>query len=156
VVRSAQANVNAARAAQDQAEWRLSQRTLVAPRDGAIVDTLYTLGEFVPQGGAVATLLPPDGIKVRFFVPEPALAQTHIGDTMHIACDGCPADLSARVSYIAPQAEYTPPVLFSRDQRAKLVFMVEARPSQPGALRAGMPVEVSPAAAPALAARGTP
>lgn len=147
-VRAAQANVNIARAAQDQAEWRLSQRTIVAPRDGDIVDTLYSLGEFVPQGGPVATLLPPGSVKVRFFLPETALAETHVGQTMRLACDGCPPGLTARVSYIAPQAEYTPPVLFSRDQRAKLVFLVEARADQPAVLRTGMPVDVSPEAAP--------
>ncbi|MBM3507942.1 MAG: HlyD family efflux transporter periplasmic adaptor subunit [Alphaproteobacteria bacterium] len=147
-VRAAQALVNALRAVQEQAEFRLSQRTLTAPMEARVVDTLYALGEFVPGAAPIVTLLPPGKMKLRFFVPEPALSGVRIGESVGVACDGCPAGLAARVTFIAPQAEYTPPVIFSRENRAKLVFLVEAAPDQKsaqdwGGLHPGLPVEVS-------------
>jgi HlyD family secretion protein len=102
----------------------------------------YRPGEMVPAGRPVVSLLPPGNIKVRFFVAETALAKVALGDTVQVACDGCPP-IAARVTFIARAAEYTPPVIYSLEERNKLVFMIEARTDTPGALRVGQPVSVA-------------
>lgn len=139
-----------AKAAQDvvaQAQWRLDQRTQTAPAAGRVVDTLFRPGEWVPPGTPVVSLLPPENVKVRFYVPEPALSGVRVGQAVRVRCDGCPAALDARVTFVAPQAEFTPPVIYSRENRAKLVFLVEAKPAAPDpGLHPGLPVEVLPAA----------
>jgi HlyD family secretion protein len=101
-------------------------------------------------GAPVVELLPPDNILVRFFVPETELGRVHPGDQVSIVCDGCAAPIPARITFIAPQAEYTPPVIYSNETRAKLVFLTEAHPSPQDALKLnpGQPVTVHPAAAP--------
>jgi HlyD family secretion protein len=102
-------------------------------------------------GAPVISLLPPGNIFVRFFVPEPDLARVHLGDQVAIRCDNCPADLVGTISFIAPQAEYTPPVIYSDENRAKLVYQVEARPppARAGAINPGQPVTIAPIAPPA-------
>jgi HlyD family secretion protein len=110
-----------------------------------VLDTLYRVGEVVPAGQPVIEMLPPENVKLRFHVPETAVARLAFDQTVAIACDGCPAGLTATISYIASEAEFTPPVIFSRQERAKLVFVVEALPTAPApALRPGLPVEVRP------------
>jgi len=142
-IRAAAAAVTAARAALTQAEWRLGQKTGAAPTAGLVVDTLYRPGEMVAAGLPVVQLLPPANVKIRFFVPEPAVAQITVGQTVQVSCDGCGAPVAATVRFISPQAEFTPPVIYSREQRARLVFMVEARPDQrPETLHVGQPVDV--------------
>ena len=90
------------------------------------------------------SLLPPGNVKVRFYVPEPVIATVKPGVTATVRCDGCGAPIDVRVDYVAPQAEFTPPVIYSRENRAKLVFLVEARPAKPAdVLRPGLPVEVT-------------
>ena len=106
-------------------------------------EVYYRPGEMVPAGRPVLALLPPGNIKVRFYVPETALQNVAYGDTIKIGCDGCAKDLTARVSFIARQSEFTPPVIYSVEERSKLVFLVEALPDKPGALRVGQPVDVS-------------
>lgn len=138
---AAEAAVAIARATLAQAEWRLGQRALVAPAAALVADTLYVAGEYVPANSPVVSLLPPGNVKLRFFVPEPTLAGLRIGEEVDVRCDGCPAGLSARVTFVAPQAEYTPPVIYSRETRAKLVFLIEAKPSSAG-LHPGQPIEV--------------
>jgi len=103
----------------------------------------YRPGEMVPSGRPVLALLPPGNIKVRFFVPETVLPNIAYGDTARISCDGCAKDLTARVSFIARQSEFTPPVIYSLEERSKLVYMVEALPQQPSGLRVGQPVDVT-------------
>jgi HlyD family secretion protein len=142
-VRAAEAEVAAARAQLAQAEWRLDQMSQPAPQGGVVIDTLYRLGEWVPAGSPVISLLPPENIKVRFFVPETVLGTIEIGTRVEVRCDACPPDLGAAISFIAPEAEYTPPVIYSRDMRQKLVYLVEARPERPTALRPGQPVDVT-------------
>jgi HlyD family secretion protein len=142
-IQAAEAEVTAARAQLAQADWRLDELSQVAPQAGVVVDTLYRSGEWVTAGAPVVSLLPPDNVKVRFFMPEPSLGRVAIGDRVQIACDACAPDLTALVSYIAPEAEYTPPVIYSREMRAKLVYLIEARPSQPAPLRPGQPVDVT-------------
>jgi HlyD family secretion protein len=145
-IRAAEFAVTAAKAALAQAEWRLGQTAGAAPDDATVVDTLYRPGEMVPAGMPVVQLLPPANLKIRFFVPEPRLARLAVGDKVVVRCDGCGGPVPATVRFIAPQAEYTPPVIYSRDERARLVFMVEARPdARRDALRVGQPVDVAPA-----------
>ncbi len=145
-IRSAQAAVSAARATLEQADWRLRQKTVAAPVDGLVTDTLFVRGEWVPAGAPVVSLLPPPNVKLRFFVPETALGGLKQGQKVAVHCDGCPSSVAAQITYIAPQAEYTPPVIYSRESRSKLVFLVEARPSPQDAVRLhpGQPVDVYP------------
>jgi HlyD family secretion protein len=147
-IQAAAAEVTAAQAQLAQAEWRLDQMSQAAPQAGAVIDTLYRPGEWVAAGAPVVSLLPPDNVKVRFFVPEPRLGAIEVGDEVRVSCDACPPDLTAVVSFISPDAEYTPPVIYSREMRAKLVYLVEARPRQTAALHPGQPVDVTLAPAP--------
>jgi HlyD family secretion protein len=142
-IEAAEAEVTAARAQLAQADWRLDELSQAAPKAGLVFDTLYRPGEWVAAGAPVVSLLPPENIKVRFFVPEPRLGGVAVGDVVQVRCDACAPDLSATISYISPDAEYTPPVIYSREMRAKLVYLVEARPRQPTALRPGQPVDVT-------------
>ena len=141
---AARADFEAARADLAQASVRLEQKTGIAPAAALVQDTYYREGEWVAAGSPVVSLLPPANIKVRFFVPEPVVGTLREGAPVTLTCDGCGAPIGATITYVSPQAEYTPPVIYSRDSRAKLVFMVEARPA-PGdrtKLRPGQPVDV--------------
>jgi HlyD family secretion protein len=142
-IQAAQAEVTAARAQLAQADWRLAQLSQVAPDAGVVVDTLYRSGEWVTPGAPVISLLPDQNVKIRFYVPEPRLGAIRLGDQVAIACDACAAGLTATISYIAPEAEYTPPVIYSREMRAKLVYLIEAKPAQAADLRPGQPVDVT-------------
>ena len=143
-IRGQTSQVEAARAAVDQARWRLEQLRPSAPAAGVIVDTLYREGEWIPAGSPIVRMLPPANVKVRFFVPQAELSRLPIGQGVTIRCDGCDATVEATVSYVATEPEYTPPVIYSNENRSKLVVMLEARPveSQREALRPGQPVEV--------------
>jgi HlyD family secretion protein len=144
MIAAARAEVKAASDALAQAQWRLDQKTQTAPVAALVNDTLYRPGEWVAAGAPVVSLLPPGNVKIRFYVPEPALATLRQGASVNARCDGCGTPVAARISFIAPQAEYTPPVIYSRENRAKLVFLVEARPEAPNpALHPGLPVEVT-------------
>jgi HlyD family secretion protein len=147
-IEAAEAEVEAARAQLAQAEWRLDELSQAAPQAGLVIDTLYRPGEWVAAGAPVVQMLPPENIKLRFFVPEPQLGAIQVGDLVEVRCDACAPGLTAEIRYIAPEAEYTPPVIYSREMRAKLVYLVEARPRQPDALRPGQPVDVTIAAVP--------
>jgi HlyD family secretion protein len=137
------ATVKAAEATLANAEWLLAQRTVTAPVDALVADTLARPGEQVMAGYPVVSLLPPPNLLVRFFVPEPELARVHVGDVVDLNCDSCPAGLQAVVSFVAPQPEYTPPVIYSESIRAKLVFLVEAHPRGAAtSLKPGQPVDV--------------
>ncbi|MFA7241676.1 MAG: HlyD family efflux transporter periplasmic adaptor subunit [Sulfuricellaceae bacterium] len=144
-IRAAEAAVEMSRATLAKADWSLAQKSVKAPLSGLVQDTLYVAGEWVPAGSPVVTLLPPQNLKVRFFVPETRIAALKTGQTVKVTCDGCGAPFSATINYIAPQAEYTPPVIYSQENRNKLVFLVEARPTPETAakLRPGQPMDVS-------------
>ncbi|MEQ1888201.1 MAG: HlyD family efflux transporter periplasmic adaptor subunit [Alphaproteobacteria bacterium] len=145
-IAAAQAAAAASRAQLAEAAWRLDQRRIIARAGGVIEDTLRRTGEFVPAGGAVISLLPPENLKLRFFAPEAQLAQLQVGKSVAFRCDSCPANLTAVVSFISSEAEFTPPVIYSKTNRNKLVFLVEAKPSVYGAyLRPGLPVDVQAA-----------
>ena len=98
----------------------------------------------VAAGQPVVALLPPGNMKVRFFVPESAYAAIKAGDKVKVTITGQPP-IDARVSYLSPKPEYTPPVLYNRENRAKLVFMIEAvfDPAVARDLHPGQPVDVS-------------
>ncbi len=146
-IAAATAEVKAASDALAQAQWRVEQKSQTAPAAGLVADTLYRPGEWVAAGTPVVSLLPPGNVKIRFYAPETTLATLRIGDAVVARCDGCGGDIAARIRFIAPQAEYTPPVIYSRENRAKLVYLVEAWPDAPNpALHPGLPVEVSLAA----------
>ena len=122
------AAVSASREALKMADWRLAQRRVEAPAGGRVADVLARPGETMAAGEPVVSLLPPENIFVRFFVPETVLGALHQGDPVVLACDGCRARLSATISFISPQAEFTPPLIYSELSKSKLVFMIEARP----------------------------
>src|ERR1043165_4576081 len=113
------------------AETRLARRNAYSPSEGTIQQVYFRPGETVNAGRPVMALLPPQNLKPRFFAPQPILPQIKFGQAIGVSCDGCAAGLTAKVSFIARTAEYTPPVVYSLEERAKLVFMVEARPAEP-------------------------
>lgn len=144
---AAAANVDTDRAALIAAQWHLDQAAPTAPKAGLIADTYFRPGEMVAAGQPVVSLLPPGNIKVRFYVPEADLDRFAVGAKVSLRCDGCGAPIPGIIRYIAPNAEYTPPVLFNRDNRARMVFLLEAWPTaRPSALHPGQPVDVSLAA----------
>ena len=141
---SARADTAAAQAVVAQAEWKLDQKSQRAPAGGFVQETYYVAGEWVPAGKPVVSLLPPENVKVRFFVPETVVGRLKLGGAVRVHCDGCGEDIGATLSYVSSQAEYTPPIIYSRESRAKLVFMAEARPLPKDAtrLKPGQPVDV--------------
>lgn len=142
-IAAARAALSAAEAALDEAAWQLSQRTGIASQTGLVFDTFFRVGEFVKAGQPVVSLLPPENIKVRFYVPQSVAGEIRSGDHVTVTCDGCPAPVAATVRYVAPEAEFTPPVIYSESARQKLVFLVEAWPDDlSAALHPGLPVEV--------------
>ena len=142
---AAHASAGAAAEAVKQADWRLAQKTQRAPAAAQVADTFFRPGEWVPAGQPVVSLLPLGAVKARFYVAESEAGALAPGQAVTIRCDGCGAPIAARIARIATQAEYTPPVIYSNSQRAKLVFMVEARPDTPAdaaRLRPGQPIDV--------------
>lgn len=141
---AARADVETAKAVLAQSDWRLAQRAIAAPAKALVHDTLYNEGEWVQAGSPVVSLLPPGNLKIRFFVPEDMVGRLQLGQAVSANCDGCANPVAAKVSYISRQAEFTPPVIYSREQRKKLVFLVEARPEPADAakLRPGQPMDV--------------
>ncbi len=137
--------VAADRASLADAEWKLQQKQIAAPRNGLVFDTLYRQGEWVAAGNPVVQLLPPENLEIRFFVPETVVGGLRIGESVHVSCDGCAGPVAASITFVSPQSEYTPPVIYSNENRSKLVFMVIANPSPQDAakMHPGQPVEVS-------------
>ncbi|HLH93591.1 MAG TPA: efflux RND transporter periplasmic adaptor subunit [Xanthobacteraceae bacterium] len=143
-LRTAQARVNSSKT-------RLERRKVASPVTGSVEQIYFRVGEMVAAGKPVVALLPPGNLKVRFFVNEAVLPAIKLGDTVKVECDGCAADLNATVSFISRSSEFTPPVIYSTEERDKLVFLIEARPERPDRLRVGQPVSVTLASAPAPA-----
>jgi len=143
-IEAAEARVRELEAALTRAEWDLAQKGQAAPQAGQIFETLYRPGEWVPAGRPVVVLLPPQNIKVRVFVPEGRIGTIHLGDPVEVNVDGVPGPFRGKVSFISPRAEYTPPVLYNRETRAKLVFLIEAvfEPPTAARLHPGQPVDV--------------
>ncbi len=141
-VRAADARVSQATAGLTGANARLNDVAPTAPASARVEDVFFQQGEWAPANHPILSLLPDDRIKVRFFVPERALAAYRIGRMIKFTCDGCATGLTARIAYVAPRPEFTPPVIYSREARDRLVYLVEARPSQ--RLNPGQPVDVEP------------
>jgi HlyD family secretion protein len=143
-VAAAEADAAAAKAALDRAGWSVAQKTRSAPQAALVYDTLFREGEYVAAGQPVVSLLPPANLKVRFFVAEADFAALKVGAAVKVAITGQPA-MDARISYLSPKPEYTPPILYNRENRAKLVFMIEAVFDGAAArdLHPGQPVDVT-------------
>ncbi|HVP33425.1 MAG TPA: HlyD family efflux transporter periplasmic adaptor subunit [Steroidobacteraceae bacterium] len=137
--------VEAARAVLAQANWKVGEKAVVAPAAGLVYDTLFREGEWVAAGNPVVRMLPPQNVKVRFFVPETALGGLALGRQVSLHCDGCAADVPAAITFVSGEAEYTPPVIYSNDTRKKLIYMIEAHPAPQDAakLHPGQPLVVS-------------
>ncbi len=142
----AEAAMRTAQARLNSSQTRLARRKAFSPADGTIQQIYFRVGEMVPAGRAVVSLLPPGNLKLRFFVNEAVLPQIKIGDMVNVHCDGCSGDLTAKISFISRTSEFTPPVIYSLEERSKLVFMIEARTEQPERLRVGQPVSITLAA----------
>jgi HlyD family secretion protein len=133
-----------ARAALANASYQLSERDVISRTSGRVEDVFFRAGEYAPSMTPVISILPPENVYVRFFVPETQFAQIKLGQKVSISCDGCASGITATISFIAQQEEFTPPVIFSIGSREKLVFKIEAR--APGGLKLnpGQPVQVRP------------
>ena len=142
---AAKREVEAAKAVLAQNDWKVAQKSMIAPLAGLVENTYFSRGEWVPAGQPIVSLLPPDKIKVRFFVPENILGNIKVGQSVSLACSGCGVPIKASITFIAAQPEFTPPVIYSKDSRAKLVFYVEAKPPPEQAVRLhpGQPVDVA-------------
>jgi len=136
VLRTVEAKLNSART-------RLDRRTVNSPAKGVVQEVYFRVGETVQPGRPIVSILPPQNVKVRFFVPQAVLPTIRIGDRVRVSCDGCGSEVTARVSFIAAQAEFTPPVIYSLEERARLVFRIEAAPEHPENVRIGQPVSVA-------------
>jgi HlyD family secretion protein len=139
----AEMSLRTAEARLNSAQTRLARRRVFSPVAGTVQQIYFRQGEIVAAGRPALALLPPGNIKLRFFVAEAKLPQIALGNTVRISCDGCAGELTARVSFISGAAEYTPPVIYSSEERSKLVFLIEARPDQPERLRVGQPVSIA-------------
>jgi HlyD family secretion protein len=123
-------------------QTRLARRNGFAPVSGTVQQIYFREGETVPAQRPVLSIMPPGNMKVRFYVPETDLPRLAIGDEVRVSCDNCAADLTAKIFFLATTAEYTPPVIYSLEERNKLVYLVQARPSRPDPLRVGQPISI--------------
>jgi HlyD family secretion protein len=139
----AEAALRTSQARLNSTQTRLARRKVFSPVTGSVQQIYYRVGELVPAGKPIVALLPPANLKVRFFVNEAMLPKLAIGETVTISCDGCDSGLTAKISFIARTSEFTPPVIYSMEERSKLVFLIEARPERPERLRVGQPVSVT-------------
>lgn len=139
----AEAALRQAKANLEWSQTRLARRDAHSPGDATVQQIYFRPGETVSAGKPVVALLPPGNLKIRFFAPQSVLPEIKYGETVGISCDGCDKDLTAKVSFISRSAEYTPPVIYSLEERAKLVFLIEARPEHPEKFRVGQPVTVT-------------
>jgi HlyD family secretion protein len=143
-IAAADSRVREAQATLAGADSRLVDLAPVAPAAGRIEDTFFQPGEWVPANQPVLSLLPADRVRLRFFVPQDRVADYAVGRDVTFTCDGCAAGLSAKISYVSPRPEFTPPVIYSREARDRLVFLVEAMPAKADGLVPGLPIDVQP------------
>ncbi len=128
----------------DKALWDVQQTTIVSPVNAKVFDIIYRAGERPSSGKSIISLLPPDNVKVRFFIPEVMLGKFKVGDKVRLICDGCAEPIPGVINYISPEAEFTPPVIYSTKRREKLIFMAEAipAPNQAERMKIGQPFDV--------------
>jgi HlyD family secretion protein len=127
----------------DWSKTRLDRRTMKSPVEGTIQQVYFRPGETVVPGHPVLSVLPPANLKIRFFAPETLVSRIKYGESVSLSCDACAAGLTAKVTFISGTAEYTPPVIYSLEERAKLVYLIEAHPTDPQKFRVGQPVTVA-------------
>src|SRR5271166_6250937 len=139
----AEAALRTAQARLNSSQTRLARRKVFSPVTGTIQQVYFRGGELVSTGKPIVAVLPPGNLKLRFFVNEATLPKLKLGDPVTIICDGCDKGITARITFIARSSEFTPPVIYSMDERSKLVFMIEARTQQPERLRVGQPVSIA-------------
>lgn len=143
-LKNQESRVESARLQVEKAKWDSQQNIIKSPRDALVYDIIYRPGERPVAGRPVISLLPPENIKVRFFIPEKRLGEVSLNQTVAFSCDGCKEALTGKIIYISPEAEFAPPVIYSTTRREKLLFMAEAvpEPSVALALKPGQPVDV--------------
>ncbi len=146
-VLAAEAVVKQARDALAETQSLLDRTGPVAPAAARVEEVYFQDGEWAAANQSILSLVPDDRVRLRFFVPERTLSAYRVGQTVSFTCDGCAPGLTARIDYISPRPEFTPPVIYSRDSRERMVFLVEARPADPRGLNPGQPVDVAPAGA---------
>jgi HlyD family secretion protein len=140
---AAEERVHQAEAGLAAAAARLSDLSPSAPSAGRIEDVFFQKGEWVPANQPVLAMIPQDRVRLRFFVPQVDVARYPVGSEVRFSCDGCERDLAATISYVSPRPEFTPPVIYSREARDRMVFMVEARPAKAEGLAPGLPIDVA-------------
>lgn len=140
----ANANIAASRASLAQAQWTKEQKEMVAPVNGIVFDTYYRVGEYTEENKAILSIIAPENIKAIFYISEADLSRIQLGAPVLVYCDGCAHPYPGRVSFISPTAEYTPPVIYSTETNAKLVFRIEAafKPQDAYHLHPGQPISV--------------
>ena len=143
-IAQAKAQTEQAIGGKQSVDIQVSQLSPVVPAKGRVDQVYFQVGEWVPANQAIVSIIPDGKVKVRFFVPEAEVSHYRPGGTVHFSCDGCANGLTARIGYVSPDSEFTPPIIFSRDSRSRMVFMVEAYPANPAKLNPGLPVEVEP------------
>ncbi len=142
-IKAAENQVAMAKAELEQAKWRLSKRVLLAPSPGRIDDVIRDPGDIASPSAPVISMLPDGAVKLKVYVPEESFSSVKVGGKLAVRCDGCPEGLTARISYVSPDPEFTPPVIYSLETRQKLVYLVEARPEDPNSpLQPGQIVDV--------------
>ena len=142
-IAAAEAAVAGAEAARDKAQWNLEQRELILTEPVTVFDIIRRPGEIAGPSAPVLSVLGDNAVKLRLYVPETSFSAIAVGSALDVHCDGCPEGLSATVTYVADAAEFTPPVIYSLENRQKLVYLVEARPATPGGLKPGQIVDVT-------------
>ncbi|WP_115174514.1 HlyD family secretion protein [Legionella feeleii] len=141
-IKAQQAQVISLTAKLAEAKWQLEQKTVYAPNDGFIFDTYYREGEFVGSEQSVLSLLPPENVRIEFFVPVQTLTRLRRGQEITFLCDGCMKTSEATINYISPEAQFIPPLVYSRDNSDKLVFRIKAKLKHPSEFKPGQPVSV--------------
>lgn len=139
---SALATINSSNAALMQSQWKLEQRSVISKVTGTVEMVFRRTGEYSQIGAPVLAILPPENVKIRFFVPQERVSGLQQGSIIQVQADGMSEPIEATLSFISKEAEFTPPVIYSTDARQKLVFMVEARPKSHVGLRPGLPVSI--------------
>lgn len=143
LIRAQQSQVDSLKAKIAIAQWELSQKTLYAPANGVIFDTYYRTGEYVAAQQPVLSILTPENIRIEFFVPLEFLAKLKTGQKISFDCEGCAKNNPAVISYISPDAEFLPPLVYSRENNTKLVFRIKAQINSPDLFKPGQPVMVN-------------
>ena len=142
-IKAAEHQVKQAKAALEEARWRLSKRTILAPAAGRIDDIIRNPGDLAGPSQPIISMLPDGAVKLKLYLPEESFSSISVGSELDVRCDGCRPDLTARVSYVSPDPEFTPPVIYSLETRQKLVYLIEARPEgDAGPLQPGQIVDV--------------